>query len=295
MRRRVLFGAVGAALLATPLLTGCQDDAKAGTGGGAKPRIVKDTDDEAVVELSDGRRVSLHYEDGTGLLERHQKAKGAPWSQSRTVHATKTEPCRGIDLKARRGTVTVRAGFGPYCRDGEPPAQAVAAVGTGRFDAWDTHISRDLDGWERVGIAADGGAVTFRSASWSSTTTLPWRAGEGFGKRTTTYKKLDARFLGTWRAEDGSHRVTFRQAAPDRPATATVETVEGTRCEVHMDLTNIWKDRVQPREGTLLAGERTKHCPPEEFNSEYVVANPDGPMSLRELGGTRPLVTYRSL
>ncbi|MFD3559893.1 hypothetical protein ACFWVU_09500 [Streptomyces sp. NPDC058686] len=291
MQRESVFGVAGAVLLATAGITACQVDAAAAPGGAA--RVVKDTDDEAVVELSDGRRVSLRYQAGTGLLERHRSADGKAWSRSKTVYATKTDPCRGIDLKALRATVTVRAGFGPYCRDGEPPTESVAAVGTGGLGKWDTHLAKDWDGWDRVDIARDGKSATFSSKSSAATTTLGWRAGKGFGEVATTYKKLGERFLGTWRAEDGSHEVTFRQSRLDVPASATVETLEGPTCRVRMDVINIWEDRVQPRGATVLEGEKTTYCPPEEFNSEYVVETPDGPMELRNLGDTTPLVTYR--
>ncbi|MEK0098544.1 hypothetical protein WDA79_08540 [Streptomyces sp. A475] len=291
MRRACVFGVAGAVLLATGGITACQGDASADPAGAA--RVVKDTDDEAVVELSDGRRVSLRYQAGTGLLERHRGARGKPWSTSKTVYATKTDPCRGIDLKAHRATVTVRADFGQYCRDGEPPTESVAAVGTGGPGKWDTHLAKDWDGWDRVDIARNGKSATFSTKSSSGTTTLEWRAGKGFGEVVTTYKKLGARFLGTWRAEDGSHQVTFRQSRLNVPASATVETLEGPTCKVRMDLINIWEDRVQPRRTKVLEGEKTTYCPPEEFNSEYVVATADGPMELRNLGDATPLVTYR--
>ncbi|MFB7758314.1 hypothetical protein ACFC18_53580, partial [Streptomyces sp. NPDC056121] len=64
-------------------------------------------------------------------------------------------------------------------------------------------------------------------------------------------------------------------------------------CKVRMDLINIWEDRVQPRRTKVLEGEKATYCPPEEFNSEYVVATADGPMELRNLGDATPLVTYR--
>ncbi|MFB8266790.1 hypothetical protein ACFC96_09270 [Streptomyces sp. NPDC055955] len=291
MRRACVFGVAGAVLLATGGITACQGDASADPAGAA--RVVKETDDEAVVELSDGRRVSLRYQAGTGLLERHRSARGKPWSTAKTVYATKTDPCRGIDLKAQRATVTVRADFGQYCRDGEPPTESVAAVGTGGPGKWDTHLAKDWDGWDRVDIARNGKSATFSTKSSSGTTTLEWRAGKGFGEVVTTYKKLGARFLGTWRAEDGSHQVTFRQSRLNVPASATVETLKGPTCKVRMDLINIWEDRVQPRRTKVLEGEKTTYCPPEEFNSEYVVATADGPMELRNLGDATPLVTYR--
>jgi hypothetical protein len=291
MQRECVFGIAGAVLLATAGITACQGDASTAPSGAA--RVVKDTDDEAVAELSDGRRVSLRYQAGTGLLERHRSAVGKPWSTSKTVYATKTDPCRGIDLKAYRATVTVRADFGQYCRDGEPPTESVAAVGTGGLGRWDTRVARNLDGWDRVGIARDGKSAKFSSRSSAGTTTLVWRAGKGFGEVATTYKRLGERFLGTWRAEDGSHRVTFRQSKLNVPASATVEMLKGPTCRVRMDLINIWEDRVQPRGAKVLEGGKTTYCPPEEFNSEYVVATADGPMELRNLGDATPLVTYR--
>ncbi|MFD5125270.1 hypothetical protein [Streptomyces sp. NPDC058385] len=291
MQRECVFGVAGAVLLATAGITACQGDATAAPAGAA--RIVEDTDDEAVIELSDGRRVSLRYRAGTGLLERHRSAGGKPWSHSKTVYATKADPCRGIDLKANRATVTVRANFGQYCRDGEPPAESVAAVGTGGLGKWDTRIAKNRDGWDRVDIARNGKSATFSAKSSAGTTTLDWRAGKGFGEIATTYNKLGERFLGTWRAEDGSHQVTFRQSEVNVPASATVETLKGPTCTVRMDLINIWEDRVQPRGVKVLEGERTTYCPPEEFNSEYVVTAAGGSMELRNLGDATPLVTYR--
>ncbi|MDQ8703818.1 hypothetical protein RCO28_15150 [Streptomyces sp. LHD-70] len=284
MSRKVLAG-VAAALVAVGGVTGCE------TGADAS-RVVKDTDDEAVVELGDGHRVSLRYRPGTGLVERHRSAADAPWSASRTLYATETEPCQGIDLEVRLGTVAVRANFADYCRDGEPPAETVAAVGTGEFGAWDTHVSKDWDGWDRVRVAGDGRSATFSTKTWNSGTTLDWHAGQGFGEQRTVYKQLGERFLGTWRAKDGSHRLTFRQAAPNRPASLTVETLKGTDCQVRMDVVNIWEDTIEPSHAELLRGRKTTHCPAPQFESKYVLRAPGGEMVLRKLDEAKALATY---
>ncbi|MDI3404217.1 hypothetical protein [Streptomyces cavernicola] len=286
MPHKVPWGVAGA-LLAVIGVSGCDSEEKAS-------RIVKDTDDEAVVELGDGRQVSLRYRQGTGLVERHRSTADAPWSEPRTLYATRTEPCTGIDLNARHGTVAVRADFAAYCRDGEPPAETVAAVGAGEFEKWDTHVSEDWDGWDRVRIAGDGRSATFATKTWSSGTTVKWRAGRGFGAEHTAYKRLGERFLGTWRATDGSHRLTFRQAGPDRPAGLTVETLKGTACTVRMDVQNIWKDTVEPDEAELVRGRKTVNCPAPEFDSKYVLKAPDGEMRLQELvEPPKTLATYR--
>lgn len=87
--------------------------------------------------------------------------------------------------------------------------------------------------------------------------------------------------------------MTFRQSKLNVPASVTVEMLKGPTCKVRMDLIDIWEDRAQPRGAKVLAGEKTTYCPPEEFNSEYVVATAGGPMELRNLGDATALVTYR--
>lgn len=92
MQRECAFGVAGAVLLATAGITACQGDASAAPPGTA--RVVKDTDDEAVIELSDGRRVSLRYQAGTGLRERHRAPAASPGPTRRRSTPPRPTPAR---------------------------------------------------------------------------------------------------------------------------------------------------------------------------------------------------------
>ncbi|MDH2426694.1 hypothetical protein [Sphaerisporangium sp. TRM90804] len=132
----------------------------------------------AVVALDDGRRVAMHYRRGEGLYEQHSGPRDGGWTRPRLVYGTKTEACQGIRLRAFGETVAATADFGPYCSDGEPPMESVAAVAVGDLREWHHHLTRSFDGWERVSASQDGRTITFRRGS----TTLRWTVSGGFTK-----------------------------------------------------------------------------------------------------------------
>lgn len=137
-----------------------------------------------VLGLSDGRRVALYYDHGTGLVEQRYSPQAGAWSRPRTLHATKTEPCPDITLKRFGGTVAAVADFARFCSEGEPPTESIAAVGTGDLDTWNVHLTERYDGWQKVTAADDGAKVTF-AYTYSSppgTTRLVWREGQGFSE-----------------------------------------------------------------------------------------------------------------
>jgi hypothetical protein len=133
---------------------------------------------DAEVRLHDGRRVAMHYRRGTGLVEQHYSPRAKAWSRPVTIHRTEVDACQGIELRAKGGTVAAIADFGDYCYDGEPPTQSIAAVGTGALTTWDTHVTRNFDGWDRVSVSDDGQQATFRRD-----TTLRWSRTDGFDEQ----------------------------------------------------------------------------------------------------------------
>lgn len=146
---------------------------------GASPTHVRF---EEEIELADGRRVGVSYAAGRGLLEQHQETEGGPWSEPRLVYRTKSDPCQGITLKAFDGTVAVMADWGFYCADGEPPTESVAAVGSRNLSRWDTHLTKDFDGWEKVAAVGNSRHLRFTTNSTEWLTRLRWSWAEGFAK-----------------------------------------------------------------------------------------------------------------
>lgn len=132
----------------------------------------------AEVELADGRRVAMHYRQGKGLVEQHYSPRAKAWTEPALIYRTKADACQGIELVAKHGTVAAIADFGPYCYDGEPPAESIAAVGIDSLRQWDTHVTKDFDGWERASISHDGRQVTFQRDI-----TLHWNKTKGFDRR----------------------------------------------------------------------------------------------------------------
>ncbi|MFG2646225.1 hypothetical protein [Streptomyces sp. NPDC048436] len=132
----------------------------------------------AQVKLPDGRRVAMHYLRDKGLFVQDYSPKAKGWSKSAVVYKTKTDACQGITLKAKDGTVAAFGDFGVYCADGEPPTESVAAVATGKLTKWDTHLTKNFDGWEKIAVATGGKKVTFSRGG----DTLLWTKAKGFPK-----------------------------------------------------------------------------------------------------------------
>jgi len=129
----------------------------------------------AEVKLGDGRRVALHYHRGEGLVEQHYSRRAKAWTEPTVIYRTTTDACQGIHLRTRNGTVAAIADFGPYCYDGEPPTESVAAVGTGDLTDWSVNVTKNFDGWERASVSDDGQRVVF-----GRDTTLRWSRTNGF-------------------------------------------------------------------------------------------------------------------
>ncbi|MFD3314440.1 hypothetical protein [Streptomyces sp. NPDC058694] len=134
-------------------------------------------------EWADGRRVGMYYAAKRGLMEQHQDTAGGAWSKPHLVYATKSDPCQSITLKAfDGGTVAAIANWGPYCSDGEPPMESIAAVGTRNLSKWDTKLTKEFDGWEKVEASGDNEYLTFGRNSTEWLTRLRWSRTDGFGE-----------------------------------------------------------------------------------------------------------------
>ncbi|MFD3502442.1 hypothetical protein ACFWWT_13740 [Streptomyces sp. NPDC058676] len=169
-------------VLALPVAVACGPSR--GGGGESDSRPPSPTPprfDEEVV-LADGRHVGLSYAPGRGLLEQHRAAGTGTWSEPHVVYETSSDPCRSMTVEAFDGTVAVIADWGHYCADGEPPTESVAAVGTTDLARWDTELSRNFDGWEKV-TAVDGSRrLRFTRASTEWLTRLTWNRTDGFAE-----------------------------------------------------------------------------------------------------------------
>ncbi|QQM45938.1 hypothetical protein [Streptomyces liliifuscus] len=134
------------------------------------------------IEWADGRRVGMYYAAKRGLMEQHQDTAGEAWSKPHLVYATESDPCQSITLKAfDGGTVAAIANWGPYCSDGEPPMESIAAVGTDNLSKWDTKLTKEFDGWEKVEASGDSEQLTFGRNSTEWLTRLRWSRTDGFG------------------------------------------------------------------------------------------------------------------
>lgn len=256
-------------------------------------RVVSESEDHTVIELKDKRRVSLQYVQKKGLVERHKAAGGGEWSAPRTIHGTKTASCQGIDARAHGSTVAVTADWGQYCSDGEPPMESVAAVGAGDLAEWDTDLTEGFDGWPPGKIYDGGNEVRFVARMSDGTKTLPWRKTTGFGEASDVYEPIPEQFVGSWQAEDGSHRVTFEQRAEGKRPSLTVETLKGEKCVGSGPVTEKSADSVELRDFKVEEGKETKNCPPELYETFFDAPTAGGPMRLMELGKPpKPLLTY---
>ncbi|MFD4634431.1 hypothetical protein ACFVYR_34670 [Streptomyces sp. NPDC058284] len=131
---------------------------------------------DAQVKLADKRRVAMYYLRGKGLYVQDYSPRAKGWSKPAAVYRTKADACQGITLKAKDGTVAAFGDFGPYCADGEPPTESVAAVSFGPLTKWAKHLTTDFDGWEKIVIAPGGKKTTFSGGG----ETLRWTRAAGF-------------------------------------------------------------------------------------------------------------------
>lgn len=264
-----------ASLFAGGLLTGCADTRPASDDGPG--RVLKKNDDYTVFERADGMRVELRYRTGRGLTERHRR--DGDWSAEHFVHRTKTAPCQGITVRGHGELVAVIADFAAYCRDGDPPMENVAVVGSGHdLTDWAAKGTRGGDGWEKVRFGT--GSVEFEERWFSGTDTLSWTSGKGFGSERRQYKPIRAGFLGTWKAEDGSHQLVFTQAGKGQPL-LTISTLNGAPCTVEVPVHQVGGTSVEMSgEPRVTRGGKERFCPPKPFETEYELRQDDGSLRL---------------
>ncbi|MEU8791395.1 hypothetical protein [Streptomyces sp. NPDC048643] len=278
-----------ASLLAGGVLAGCGDtrsprDDRSG-------RVLKKNDDYTLFERADGMRVELRYRHGRGLTERHRK--DGDWSAERFVHRTKTAPCQGITMRGQGELVAVIADFATYCRDGDPPMENVAVVGSGDdLTDWAAKGTKGSDGWEKVRFG--DGRVDFEERWSSGSSTLTWTSGKGFGSPHTQYKPIRADFIGTWKAEDGSHQLVFTQAAEGQPL-LTISTLSGAPCTVEVPVYQVGSTSVEMRgEPRVTRGGKERFCPPKPFETEYELERDGGSLTLIDFTTSprKQLMTY---
>ncbi|MYW67782.1 hypothetical protein GTY65_27455 [Streptomyces sp. SID8379] len=255
-------------------------------------RVVEDDDDHTVLELSDGRQVSLRFT-RRGLEAQHRDASDDAWSTRKTVYETGTKPCGGIRAKAYQDTVWLAAGFGAYCRDGEEPQEVIAAVATGDLSSWTTDPTNNTIVWPKARIRDGGARVDFVDPGMLRTTTLTWRKGSGFAGVATNYKPIHPWFVGRWRATDGSQQLTFHQVEPGRWAQVVIESRTGPRCKGSAVVSGIDQHDLSMSNFKLDQGTRTVNCPPKETEYSFDVKSSDGPLRLRKIGNhPKTVLTY---
>ncbi|AZM56763.1 hypothetical protein DMA15_32740 [Streptomyces sp. WAC 01529] len=255
-------------------------------------RVVEDDDDHTVLELSDGRQVSLRFT-RRGLEAQHRHTSDDAWSARKTVYETGTKPCDGIRAKAYRDTVWLAAGFGQYCSDGEEPQEVIAAVATGDLSSWTADPTKNYLVWPKVRIRDGGARVDFVDRSMLQTTTLTWRKGSGFAKVATEYKPIHPWFVGRWRATDGSQQLTIHQVESGRRARVVIESRTGPRCKGSATVSGVAQYDLSMSNFKLEQGTRTVNCPPEELKYDFDVKSSDGPLRLRTIGNhQKTVLTY---
>ncbi len=250
------------ALLVAAVGAGCADPQEAAENARelkSDSRQIESNDDRSVIQLADGRWVEMRYRPGKGLIERHQRSTRGRWTTARTIHRTKAGPCRGIKLRARGDRVAAIADFGHACREDQAPDWSVAVVAEGELSDWDTDVEKGTDGWPRARFIDDG--VRFVDKWHSGTRTLLWTPDGGFDKR-TAWEGIRKSFVGTWRAEDGSHRVTLEQGGA-KPPRVTITTSDG-ECEAHGQVDMIGDVVQLPYDMDKVKGRNPDAlCPPE--------------------------------
>ncbi|RFU86253.1 hypothetical protein DY218_13235 [Streptomyces triticagri] len=140
------------------------------------------------VQLADGRRVSVKFTED-GLVERHQREKGAPWSSPQVLSKVKGDDDCGVFLSTYKNTVAVIAHWDHGCY-GEAARKSIAAVSDGDLDDWDTHITENEDDWKRTRFSWLGNRVVFRKeVDGAEVAELSWRQTIGFtGPTTSTFE-----------------------------------------------------------------------------------------------------------
>jgi hypothetical protein len=132
----------------------------------------------AVIDLPDGRKVSMFYDVKRGLAEQHYSPEADAWTAPKIIYKTKTDPCQGIARSEDDGTVAVTADWNLYCYDGEPPDESIAGVATGDLTDWSTDLTRHFDGWSAPVVSKDGALVTWKHKG----DRLVWSSDGGFDK-----------------------------------------------------------------------------------------------------------------
>ncbi len=133
-------------------------------------------DFSAKIDLPDGRKVAMFYDNKRGLAEQHYSPEADAWTEPKLIYETDTDPCQGITLKEQGGTVAVIADWNIYCYDGEPPDESIAGVATGDLTEWETDLTRHFDGWQELDLSDGGATVTWTHQDDRVT----WERGEGF-------------------------------------------------------------------------------------------------------------------
>lgn len=279
-----------ATLLAGGLLAGCGGTASSSDDGSG--RVLRKDDDSTLFERADGIRVELRYRPGRGLTERHRG--DGDWSAERFVHSTRTKPCRGITVRAQGELIAAIADFAPYCRDGDPPTENLAVVGGGHdLTDWAAKATQGSDGWEKIEFGDR--RVEFEESWTSGSSTLTWTSGKGFGSKRTRYEPIRAAFIGTWKAEDGSHQLVFAQAGEEQPL-LTISTLSGTPCTVEVPVRQVGDTSVETRgEPRVTHGSKQRFCPPKPFETAYELQEDDGSLTLVDFTSSprKHLMSYK--
>jgi hypothetical protein len=134
---------------------------------------------EGPIQLEDGRRVSVRYTD-QGLAERHQEARGRPWSRPRVLDSKGGDPECRVELSAYRNTVAVVAHYYPGCYADSEPKTVIVAVSDGDLDEWDTHRGEGYLMWKWTRFPWSGQRVVFRVEDSDGLHELSWRQTIGF-------------------------------------------------------------------------------------------------------------------
>ncbi|WP_338692662.1 hypothetical protein V2W30_00540 [Streptomyces sp. Q6] len=256
-------------------------------------RVVEGDDDHTVLELSDGRQVSLRFT-RRGLEAQLRDASDDAWSARKTVYETGTKPCGGIRAKAFRDTVWLAVGFGASCRDGEEPQEVIAAVATGDLSSWTTGTTERSLVWPKARIRDGGARVDFVRRNMLFSATLTWRKGSGFAKVATEYRPIHPWFVGRWRAADGSQQLSIHQVEPGKWARVAIESLTGPRCKGSAVVSGD-----DPHSLSIMGnfkvdqGHGTVDCLPKGTEYRFDVTSSDGPLRLRTIGNhPKTVLTY---
>ncbi|MFD3442468.1 hypothetical protein ACFWU3_33810 [Streptomyces sp. NPDC058685] len=182
MRTRGRMSVMGAAA-ALLAVAGCGGEPVSGAEDPpASPTSASHAPFDQQVVMDGGRRVGMYYSPGRGLMEQHVEPGTTAWSKPHLVHRTTADPCGSMTLAAFEGVVAVVADWGPYCADGEPPTESLAAVGETGGSSWHTRVTENFDGWEKVTASDNAQQLTFTRRSVEWLTQLRWDRAKGFGE-----------------------------------------------------------------------------------------------------------------